>query len=280
MPSAPTILVDGFACDTLDVRDRGLAFGDGLFETLAVVDSTIINWSDHHERLASGCAVLGIPCSEAQLLSAEILRVAANHVRSVVRVTLTRGQGGSGYAPPRHPVATRIVARRAWPDHYADLAAHGLRIGVARHPLSTNPVLAGLKHLNRLDQVLASREVARANWDEALMRDSAGRIIEATRSNVFAVLDQALVTPALDTAGVRGVMRKNVLAAADSLKLTVHERALYLPDIERARELFLCNAIAGIWPVIALDGEQPRSFPIGTTTTAIRDLLVSAGRHP
>ena len=280
MPSAAPILVDGAARDTIDVRDRGLAFGDGLFETIAVVRGTILNWSDHRERLSAGCAQLDIPCPDPELLSQEILSVAANHARSVVRVTVTRGLGGSGYTPPRQPAPTRIVARRAWPDHYAAKGTHGIRIGVASHPLSINPRLAGLKHLNRLDQVLASREVDRAFWDEALMRAPDGRVIEATRCNVFAVLDDELVTPALDTAGVRGVMRKNVLAVAGSLDLAVRERTLYLADINRSSELFLCNAIAGIWPVVALLGEQPRTFPVGMTTTTIRDLLVRAGHHP
>ena len=112
------------------------------------------------------------------------------------------------------------------------------------------------------------------------MQDPDGRVIEATRCNVFAVVDDELVTPVLDLAGVRGVMRKNVLAIADSLDLVVRERTLYLADIERSRELFLCNAIAGVLPVVTLHGERPRTFAIGVITTTIRDLLVRAGRHP
>ena len=280
MPTAASILVDGVARDTIDVRDRGLAFGDGLFETIAVVGDTIINGSDHYERLSAGCAQLDIPCPEPALLSSEILSVAANHLRSVVRVTLTRGLGGTGYTPPRRPAPTRIVARRPWPDHYAAKSVHGIRIGIAHHPLSINPGLAGLKHLNRLDQVLASREVDQAGWDEALMRSPDGRVIEATRCNVFAVLDDELVTPMLDTAGVRGVMRKNVLAVARSLDLTVRERTLYVADIARSQELLLCNAIIGIWPVIALHGEQACSWPIGPITTTLRELLERAGSFP
>jgi len=277
MPTTASILVDGVAAETLDVRDRGVMFGDGLFETIAVVDGTIVNWSDHHERLNAGCVQLDIPAPPAGLLREEILTVAADHPRSVVRVTLTRGCGGTGYTPPREPSPTRIVARRPWPEDYAEKALRGVRIGVARHPVSINPRLAGLKHLNRLDQVLASREVDAANWDEALMRDVAGHIIEATRCNVFAVLDGDLVTPALETAGVRGVMRKNVLAVAGTLDITLRECALSLADIERASELFLCNAIAGIWPVVALHGDTPRTYPRGPLTAAIRERLVRGG---
>ncbi len=277
MPTTASILVDGVAVESIDARDRGVMFGDGLFETLAVVDGVIVNWSDHNERLQAGCATLDIPCPRAGMLADEILSVATNHARSVVRLTLTRGTGGAGYAPPPEAKPTRIIVRRAWPDHYAVKATHGVKIGIARHPLSTNPRLAGLKHLNRLDQVLASREVDRANWDEALMRDADGQIIEATRCNVFALRDDALVTPALDTAGVRGVMRKNVLAVAGALGITIRECSLRLADIERADELFLCNAIAGIWPVVVLHGDTPRAFPIGSTTRAIRAALVRGG---
>lgn len=277
MPTTASILVDGVAVESIDARDRGVLFGDGLFETIAVVEGVIVNWADHGERLISGCARLDIPCPQLGMLETEILTVTNSHARSVVRVTLTRGPGGIGYTPPPVPEPTRIVARRSWPQHYAGKAMHGVRIGVARHPLSTNPALAGVKHLNRLDQVLASREVERANWDEALMRDVSGNIIEATRCNVFALLDGELVTPALDTAGVRGVMRKNVIAVAGTLGITAHERSLRLDDIERADELFLCNAIAGIWPVVRLDGDSPRTFPIGSSSTAIRTALVRGG---
>lgn len=277
MPTTASILVDGVAAESIDVRDRGVMFGDGLFETIAVVDGVIVNWPDHNERLQAGCAQLDIPCPQAGLLTDEILSVATNHARSVVRLTLTRGTGGVGYAPPLEPRPTRIVARRAWPEHYAAKATHGVKIGVARHPLSTNPQLAGLKHLNRLDQVLASREVDSANWDEALMRDADGHIIEATRCNVFAVLDGELVTPTLATAGVRGVMRKNVLTVAGELGISMRECSLRLADIERADELFLCNAIAGIWPVVVLYSGTPRTFPIGSMTHAIRAALVQGG---
>lgn len=277
MPTTASILVDGIAAASIDARDRGLLFGDGLFETIAVVDGTIVNWPDHHERLAAGCARLDIPCPAAELLASEILSVAANHARSVVRLTVTRGAGGNGYTPPREPRPTRIVARRPWPAQYAGKATHGIRIGVARHPLSTNPRLAGLKHLNRLDQVLAGREVEQAKWDEALMCDTNGHIVEATRSNVFAVLDGELVTPLIESAGVRGVMRKHVLAVADSLGIAKRERPLNLADIERAGELFLCNAIAGIWPVVLLDGDTPRTFPLGETRAAIRTALIRGG---
>ena len=278
MPTTASILVDGVAAESIDARDRGVMFGDGLFETLAVVDGVIVNWSDHNERLRAGCATLDIPCPQTGLLADEILSVATNHVRSVVRLTLTRGTGGVGYAPPPDPTPTRIVVRRAWPEHYAAKATHGVKIGIASHPLSTNSRLAGLKHLNRLDQVLASREIDSAHWDEALMRDADGQIIEATRCNVFAVLDDELVTPALDTAGVRGVMRKNVLAVAAALGITTRECSLRLADVEGADELFLCNAIAGIWPVVMLHSDTPRTFPIGSTTHAIRAALIRGGR--
>ncbi len=273
------ILVNGAHAQGVSVLDRGLAYGDGLFETLALVENEILNWPRHIERLRLGCDTLNIPQPDFAALDAEAHEVAAGFDRAVVKIIITRGSGGRAYTPPEKIVPTRIVTRHEWPDDYAERERSGIRVCVARHRLPRHPQLAGLKHLNRLDQVLASFDLTKCDATEALMLDTSDFVIEATRCNLFIVSDARLVTPNLDNCGVRGVMRSVVLHVADTLRIGVDEVDLRLEDLYQADEVFLCNAIAGIWPVIEIDQAQ-RVFSIGETTRALQAAVRAGGYHP
>ncbi len=273
------ILVNGIATDEVSALDRGLSYGDGLFETVAVVAGEILNWPRHVARLHDGCNRLAIPQPDAGQLSAEVRTVAAGTDRSIVKITITRGAGGNGYTPPTEITATRIVAPRPWPKHYAEREQQGIRICVAQHRLSSNPRLAGLKHLNRLDQVLASVELMTRDATEALMLDHGGRVIEATRCNLFAVYGTRLSTPRLNICGVSGVMRAVIAQLAPALGLAFAETELTLDDIRAADEVFLCNAIAGIWPVIELDDGPLRTYTIGEHTRRLQVALIAGHHH-
>jgi len=280
MSAAQITLVDGIASAGITANDRGLAFGDGLFETIAVINDTVLNWSRHYARLRRGCDRLHIPQPDSAQLVSEARQVTAGQDRSVVKIIITRGPGGQGYTPPSTPAPVRIVMRRPWPAEYADKAAAGVVTGVAAHRLSKNPDLAGLKHLNRLDQVLASMEMQAAGWDEALMLTDDACVVEATRSNVFAVFADTLATPSLSNCGVSGVMRETILARAPALGLRIEEADLSVDDLRRADELFLCNAIAGIWPVSSLVTDRRCAFPIGPVTNRLRADLAAAALLP
>jgi len=264
------ILVNGIETDLISVHDRGLAFGDGVFETLAVVDGEILNWERHCERLALGCTRLRLDFPHAAELNEEVQVVARGHPRSVVKIIVTRGNGGRGYTPSAATTPSRVVLRRAWPNDYAQRANDGIRVCVASHRLSHNPALAGLKHLNRLDQVLASVELDALQVDEALMLDYEGRVVEATRCNLFAIYGNRLATPLLDGCGVLGIMRSLIIERAPQVGLRVDETRLTVADLCRADELFLCNAIAGIWPVVEMIGTDPARFDIGDYTRVLQ----------
>jgi 4-amino-4-deoxychorismate lyase len=247
------VLVNGRADAAVDPLDRGLLYGDGLFETVAVVGGRprFIDW--HFERLGGGARALGFPAPDLDALRTDLARVATGP-RCVVKLILTRGIGERGYRPPRDARPTRIVAASPWPLGPPEAATKGVRLGWCRMRLARNGALAGLKHLNRLEQVLARCEWDDGAMDEGLMQDDRGRVIAATQSNLFALIDGSWATPRLDECGVAGVMRRAFRAWCERQGTVVVERTLEVADIASATSLVLTNALIGAWPVATLDG--------------------------
>ena len=264
------ILINGEATARLDARDRGLHYGDGVFTTLRVRDGEAALWSQHAARLTSGCRHLNIALPDVQQLQAEAQRVCAETARGVLKIIITRGVGGRGYAPPRDSAPTRIVTLYPWPDFPEKNWSEGVVVRVNAMRLARNPALAGLKHLNRLEQVLA-----RAEWDdpaiaEGLMLDEDNYVIEATAANLFIVRGGDVLTPALQQCGVAGVMRAEIIMLAKSIGLRMIEGVLSLDDVHHADELFLTNSVIGVWPVRELDTILK---PVGPITRRIGALL-------
>lgn len=246
------ILVDGRADGRVEALDRGLQYGDGLFETIAVEDGRprLLDW--HLERLGEGARRLGIPAPDDATWRGEIAS-ACGGSRAIVKLLLTRGRGERGYRPPSQPTPTRIVAAWDWPAT-AGGAAPGARVGWCRTRLGRNPALAGLKHLNRLEQVLARAEWDDGVMDEGLMCDDRDRVIAATQANLFARIEGRWTTPRLDECGVAGVMRRAFRAWLADRGTTVEERPLTRADVEAATALVLTNALIGARPVGDLAG--------------------------
>lgn len=263
-------LVNGRAAG-LDPADRGLAYGDGLFETMAAADGNIRWLEQHFDRLREGCRRLEIEGLDWQAARREIAEHCPSTGRAVVKLIVTRGPGGRGYRPPEPARPTRILSVSAWPDHPASHYTDGIRVRVCAQRLGENPLLAGLKHLCRLEQVLAQIELRGSDAAQGLLLDTSGRVVGGSSSNVFAVRDGRLLTPALARCGIKGVMRRIVLETARELGLEALETDLTLDDLRAADELFVTNALIGIWPVARLD-EQP--FARGATT---RQLMRAIG---
>lgn len=263
------VLVNGREDGAIDPADRGLNYGDGLFETLAVNDGRARFFDWHLERLATGAARLGIPLPDAGLLGEEVARVWPRG-QGVARIVVTRGAGPRGYRPPRDPRPVRIVSGAAWPDQDPASRSQGVRLRWCSTRLGRNPRLAGIKHLNRLEQVLA-----RAEWDdpgvaEGLMMDDGGNVICATQANLFVATGSQLVTPALDASGVAGVMRRAFRAWAAERGETIVERAVTPAEVVAAGGLILTNALIGAWPVRELDG---RRLAVDARAAAFNDWL-------
>jgi 4-amino-4-deoxychorismate lyase len=263
-------LVDGIDGALVDPLDRGLQYGDGLFETIAVLGGRPRFFDWHFERLADGASRLGISMPGLAQLREEIDYVAESP-RAVVKVILTRGNGMRGYRPPPEAQPRRIVACAGWPDWPPAAATSGARLGWCRTRLGRNPALAGLKHLNRLEQVLARAEWDDAVMDEALMCDDRDDVVSATQANLFARIEGRWVTPKLDECGVAGIMRRAFRHWRREQGEEIAERPVARVELASASALLLTNALIGAWPIRELAGRQIAVDPVAMEFNAWLD---------
>ena len=259
----------------VDPADRGLAYGDGLFETMKAERGSVIRFAWHYERLAEGCERLAFAAPDAAVLEAEIAAHLPPGEDATVKLIVTRGSGARGYRPPSDPRPTRVLCiaprRLPPPSHYT----HGIRMRTCRTRLAENPQLAGIKHLNRLEQVLAQLEIDVDAAEQGLMLDSSDRVVSGTTSNVFAIANGRIVTPDLSRCGIKGVMRRAVIAAAHELGLPIAEVTLSRAALQQADEIFVTNALVGIWPVAHFDDCR---YSIGPVTQRLM-LHLRVGPH-
>ena len=242
-----TTLVNGSEKTQVSVNDRGLMYGQCVFETIVVNKGKPCLLDLHLERLAKGAKCLGIDFDRS-VISAEVIDLAQPLTIGIIRVNLTMGEGGRGYQNPVSPTSTRIISQHDYPSYPKAYWHKGIVLGIADIRLSHQPLLAGIKHGNRLEQVIA-RSQWQDSWQEALLLDVGGNVIEATQSNVFLVKDDSLITPSLEKSGVEGVMRQTVIDVAKQAGIDTSIQAVTLNDIKGADEVFLSNSVIGIWPV-------------------------------
>ena len=262
---SPEVLINGMVAQGSDVSpyDRGLQFGDGLFETIACRRGRPRFLAWHLERLSLGCERLAFPPHDLGEARDEIRALARDTDAALIKVMLTRGVATTrGYAPSGSEKPTRITFRYAWPAEDPAARQDGVRVRTAVMRLGENPALAGLKHLNRLEQVLAKAESTDAGIAESLLFSRSGRLISGTMSNVFIVRKSRVHTPRIDLCGVAGVMRRVVLSEAARAGVAAEECILRAEDLAGADEIFLTNARIGIWPVRALDAQNLMPGPI------------------
>jgi 4-amino-4-deoxychorismate lyase len=258
------MLVNGKPGNLISIRDRGLLYGDGVFRTLRASSGRALHWPFHYQKLRHDCNALGIACPDFELLSAELDDLLKLHAEGVFKLIVTRGEGTRGYAP-----AVNVHHAHVWdvfhaPDYPADWAISGVKARLCQLRLGLQPRLAGIKHLNRLENVLAAAEWSDAEIAEGLLMDPAGNVIAGTRSNLFVVLDGKLVTPELNHCGVAGVQRDRVLSWAKQYKMPVQIRNVSLDEVFHADELFIVNSIIGLWPLRELEMNRWKTFPVAT----------------
>ncbi len=268
------ILVNGEPGEKVGAADRGLAYGDGVFRTLAVRASRPQAWPHHYRKLQHDCAALGLACPPEKLLRDELARAVPAAGECAAKIIVTRGAGERGYAPPPAAVPTRVVMTSPLPQHPADHVTRGVAVRMCAIRLALQPALAGVKHLNRLENVLA-----RAEWNdpaiaEGIMLDVAGKVISGTMSNLFIVEGEALVTPALSDCGVAGVTRDRVRAAAARRGIACGECEIGIERLMRADAALLVNSLIGVWQVAAL-GE--RRWAPQEITRHVREWLDDTG---
>lgn len=249
------ILVNGIETDGVSPLDRGLMYGDGVFRTLSVRGGAAVCWDLHHAKLAADCAALRIACPSRECLSAELGMISAREPDCVVKIIVTRGPGVRGYAVSASQQPTRIVLSSPLPRYPRSYVEVGVKLRVCTTRLCHQPMLAGVKHLNRLENVLARMEWADADTAEGLMLDVDGNVIEGTMSNIFMLKGAVLYTPDLARCGVAGVQRQRIMALAPRLGLQVSVQNSPLEFLIQADEVMLCNSLIGVWPVSEFAGK-------------------------
>lgn len=263
--------VDGQPAEQLSLLDRGLAYGDGLFETIAVRRGRPRLLARHLARLGEGRQRLHLPL-DLSVIEAELLAFCAELGEGVAKLIVTRGDGLRGYAAPAAAQPRRILLGSPAPVYAVENAEQGVRLFPCVTRLAEQPLLAGLKHLNRLEQVLARSEWQDPAYAEGLMCDTSARVIEGVFSNLFLVRDGVLLTADLSRCGVAGVMRAELLQQAAAQGIALQVRDISRDELLAADEVFLCNSLYGIWPVRELQGHD---WPVGPLTRKLQALIRS-----
>lgn len=261
------MLINGVAGSTISIRDRGLLYGDGVFRTLRTAGGEALHWGLHYLKLKHDCARLDMVCPEEALLLSELDQVLAQHPDGVVKLIVTRGEWMRGYVPVAGAEPTRIWDFSPLPDYPQEWATQGIKAMVCGLHLSEQPRLAGVKHLNRLENVLAAAELGKAqscdnHLAEGLLLDAGGHLVEGTRSNLFLVSGGQLATPDLSRCGVAGIQRERVMAWALQHSIALQVRDIKLEEVLLADELFLVNSIIGLWPIRELGPRRWDHFPV------------------
>lgn len=264
-------LVNGVQQNHIDIQNRGLAYGDGVFTT-AKIDQGIIHYlSAHIDRLISGCKKLGINPPKASDLEQDLTTVALNYPLAVLKIIITASSGGRGYARSNSNTADIIIMIHDFPQHYGELSKVGLTLGISKQQLGINPMLSGLKHLNRLEQVLIRQELSLENYDDLLVTNINNEVVEATSANVFFITNETLYTPSIYNSGVNGIMRQAILKEFPS---TIVDN-FTINDFANAQSIFTCNCISGVLPVSTFNG---KSLSIKEANT-IRNVMIKAEQN-
>ncbi|EMX8898213.1 TPA: aminodeoxychorismate lyase [Enterobacter bugandensis] len=248
-------LINGLEQETLPASDRAIQFGDGCFTTARILDGEVSLLDVHIRRLQKACEKLLIPFMQWDILEREMRRLASGNINGVLKVILSRGSGGRGYSGSACQHPTRILSVSAYPAHYARWREEGVTLTLSPVRLGRNPMLAGIKHLNRLEQVLIRTHLEQTDADEALVLDSEGFITECCAANLLWRKGREVFTPSLEQAGVNGIMRQFCLqqlahAGFRVVEVNAKEEALLSAD-----EVVICNALMPVIPVRAY-GQQ------------------------
>ena len=262
----------------VSISDRAFQYGDGLFETIAIREHKPRLWEYHVQRLAKGCARLRISMPDEddllQNLHDALRQGRAATAYCMAKIIVSSGAGLRGYG--RNVAAEPAVffgvfeATREPPEFYRD----GVNIVLCKTHLATKSVTAGLKTLNRLEQVLARSELTDSGAFEGLTLDADGNVICGTMSNVFFVANNKIITPSLDDCGVEGVMRRHIMTTLSEHELAVDIGTLHSTDLQDVDEVFVANSQFGVMPVKSCGDLK---WPVGGVTQKVMSILADNG---
>lgn len=275
MASHHTSLINGSFDQTISAIDRGFSYGDGVFRTMKIKDGQPVSWPFHYQKLVADCAVIGIVCPSAELLMSDIQQLFPIDQFDqgqvyVAKIIITRGEGERGYAPPAVTIPTRVLIKSAMPTYAESHYSNGVRLRLCDTRLALQPKLAGIKHLNRLENVLARTEWRDESIFDGVMLDTNDHVIECTMSNIFIRVDHHLYTPDLKQCGVAGITRHAIMGLGNLLGLICSETKLTVTDLLNADEVLICNSLYGAFQVTALEDKTWNSQPLASK---IRNIL-------
>lgn len=247
-------LINGDFNQSISPLDRGFTYGDGVFRTMVMRSGLPVNWPLHYQKLVADCAAIGIVCPSAELLMSDFLQLFSiedidSEKQEVAKIVVTRGEGERGYKPSAVTTPTRVIVRSAMPQYSKEYYVGGVQLHVCNTRLASQVKLAGVKHLNRLENILARMEWRDESIFDGVLLDQQGDVIECTMSNIFARFDKVLVTPDLSECGVSGITRQRICDLSSTLNLTVEVARLSLSRMMQAEELIVCNSLYGAFQV-------------------------------
>ncbi|GAA5645364.1 aminodeoxychorismate lyase [Vibrio proteolyticus] len=264
--------VNGRPSNVITITDRSFQYGDGCFTTMLTVGGEIQHWSLHIERMEACLNLLDIPLPDWEQVHLWLQEAALNDERAGLKLHVTRGSGGRGYSPAGMTSPNVTISHFSYPLHYAAFTDTGVQLGVCDRRLGVNPMLAGHKHNNRLEQILLKAEMDQAGYQDGVALDINGHVVETTMANLFWVKGNTLYTPSLDFAGVSGVVRRLVIEKTPSLQLNVVMGEFDLEHLEQAQEVFMTNSILGVAPVTQIGHHY---YSIGAITRRFQESLNS-----
>ena len=264
-------LINGHREGGIHPFDRGLAYGDGVFRTFPVCGGIPHCWERHYRKLCEDSKSLGIVCPPEEVLAADIDMLVGQGEDATIKIIITRGESARGYVVPALAQPTRLVIRTPVPSYPPDNAIDGVKLHLCELRMAHQPKLAGIKHLNRLENVLARMEWVDPQITDGLLLDVAGNVIESTTSNIFMRTGSHLTTPDLGRCGVAGVTRTRILELAPHFGYRPQVADITLEQLLDAEEVVICNSLYGAWQVRELSGN---SWEHGQLAAKLRERLM------
>ena len=281
MAHSQNYLINGSFNQAISPFDRGFAYGDGVFRTIKMQGGLPEHWPQHYQKLVADCAAINIVCPSAELLMSDIAQLfaadaasenVASKKNAVAKIIITRGEGNRGYTPPAITAPMRVVVKSPMPQYPETRFVDGVNLIVCETRLALQPRLAGIKHLNRLENVLARMEWHSPDITDGIFLDINDNVIECTAANIFARFGDTLITPSLTQCGVSGVTRQRIIELAYTLDLKVKVEAMTLQQLLTADEVIICNSLYGAWQVKSI---QARQCPKQALAANIRKALTT-----
>lgn len=245
--------VNGVESETLPINDRSTQYGDGFFTTMKVESGEIRLWPFHLERLVISAQRLGIASPNWEDIENQVHAIAKMISLGGIKILISRGAGGRGYSPEGCDNTQVVISDFQYPAHYKQWQEKGIELGVSTVRLGlSSPLLAGMKHLNRLEQVLIKNDISKTAYLDAIVLDLNNHVIETSIGNLFWIKGDRIFTPKLSFSGVEGVMKKHIQQLAKEFQLELEEVSVALSELEKADEVFITNALFEIVPINAI----------------------------